>query len=319
MNAKKLILDPLESYRLGLRQSSGIIIENVDVVSAFPSPTTLLGIIGDLTNRKGSNGNRIDDLEKAYNELTHKKLKPENQKSNEPLIWGPLIPAQREGSGKFLFPLLFNKLIKDEKEYVRTAIKAAEGDYIDEKLEIIEIPATSRRMTAINRRSKTSLEGYLFYQKFFSPGYLDNQWQDLRLLYCVSVNANLKGVTHVGGENRYFRIDDKDEECDYGNGDYAILLQPLLFSTDNNDYFTKISKVNGLECVDEIYGVLVEKGNRIDFKVKVVYYGLGYGSKRRPMLQALPPGTVIKVKCKDAKALGILSELGFGSIYRVSI
>ncbi|QXJ31924.1 hypothetical protein [Saccharolobus shibatae] len=53
----------------------------------------------------------------------------------------------------------------------------------------------------------------------------------------------------------------------------------------------------------------------------VIYYALGYGKVRRPMLQALPPGTVIKVKneCKEANALGILSELGFGAIYKVKL
>ncbi|BCU68785.1 hypothetical protein [Stygiolobus caldivivus] len=294
----KLIIRPLEEYRIGLRQSSGIIIENVDVISAFPSPTTILGIIGRLNNVVRPNeAEGIGDLEDAYKSLTSRGLNPYNDKSDNPLIWGPVIYKGNEPSP--YYPLLFSKLILDVKKYVNMNV--------DKEGVVEELRFQTRQMNQINRSNRTTIHS--FYQKFFSSEYT--------LEYCVNVSVKPGRLVAIGGENRYAGVEIKDSLCDYGKGDYAILLQPLLFETDK-DYFARIDTVKGFDCVEEIYGILVEKGNRADFKVKTVYYALGYGKVRRPMLQALPPGTVIKVKekCRDAKALGILSELGFGAIYR---
>jgi CRISPR-associated protein Cmr3 len=54
----------------------------------------------------------------------------------------------------------------------------------------------------------------------------------------------------------------------------------------------------------------------------VVDFGLGFSEvcrRRRPTLKALPQGTVLRLKntCGDAAAIGILSEIGFGSLYKV--
>jgi hypothetical protein len=47
------------------------------------------------------------------------------------------------------------------------------------------------------------------------------------------------------------------------------------------------------------------------------------GRFRRPMLKALPQGTVIRLRnsdeCRGALAVGLLSELGYGSLYRVAL
>ncbi|BDC18766.1 hypothetical protein [Acidianus sp. HS-5] len=300
----KVIIKPLEEYRLGLRQSSGIIIENVDVVSAFLSPTTILGIIGKLKNVSPLKKPGIDDLKDAYYSLTQNELKYVYH-SDSPLTWGPLI---RDEMDKKYYPLLFSKLILDVKKYIEYAINSFEG-IITESI-IRELRVQTRRMNQLNRSNRTTIHS--FYQKFFSNEYA--------LEYCVNIKENIKGVSMLGGENRYAEVCPENCECDYGEGDYAILLQPLLFETEET-YFTKLSNVKGFQCVDEIYGVVVEKGNHMDFKVKTTYYALGYGNERRPMLRALPPGTVIKVKeeCEDAKALGILSELGFGAIYRIRL
>ncbi|QXJ31899.1 hypothetical protein [Saccharolobus shibatae] len=301
----KLILKPLEEYRIGLRQSNGIVIENVDVVSAFPSPTTVLGIIGKLNNAiPSNNSSEIEDLIHAYKSLTSNELNPYSHKSNNPLIWGPMIYKGNDTSP--YYPLLFSKLILNIEKYVKLAI----NPNISREDVVEELHVQTRRMNQINRSNRYTIHS--FYQKFFSHEYT--------LEYCVNTNVKSGRIVELGGENRYGEVEIRDSECDYREGNYAVLLQPLLFET-SKDYFTKIDNVKGLECVEEIYGILVEKGNRIDFKVKVIYYALGYGKVRRPMLQALPPGTVIKVKneCKEANTLGILSELGFGAIYKVKL
>ena len=74
----------------------------------------------------------------------------------------------------------------------------------------------------------------------------------------------------------------------------------------------------GLECVEEIYGAF--DGEK--FKVRVVDVGLGFSEAckfRRPMLKAMPQGTVVKLRedCGDVVAIGLLSTLGYGSIYKV--
>jgi len=47
------------------------------------------------------------------------------------------------------------------------------------------------------------------------------------------------------------------------------------------------------------------------------------GGFRRPMLKALPQGTVIRLRnsdeCRGTLAVGLLSELGYGSLYRVAL
>lgn len=52
----------------------------------------------------------------------------------------------------------------------------------------------------------------------------------------------------------------------------------------------------------------------------VADFGLGFSEVcrlRRPLLKALPSGTVLRLKswCR-ARAVGLLSQLGYGSIYR---
>ena len=80
----------------------------------------------------------------------------------------------------------------------------------------------------------------------------------------------------------------------------------------------RLEEVLGLECVEEVYGVF--EGDV--FKVRVVNFGLGFCEvcrRRRPMLKALPQGTVLRLKstCRDVAAIGIFSEIGFGSLYKV--
>ena len=52
----------------------------------------------------------------------------------------------------------------------------------------------------------------------------------------------------------------------------------------------------------------------------VADFGLGFSEVckfRRPLLKALPRGTVLKLKSGcDAITMGLLSQLGYGSIYR---
>ncbi len=103
-------------------------------------------------------------------------------------------------------------------------------------------------------------------------------------------------------------------------GNYAVTLQPVLIQGDES--VDDVSKVHGLECVDEVYGFF----DNDRFRVRVVNVGgLGFSEVcgfRRPMIKALPPqGTVIKLKedCANARAIGLLSQLGYGSIYRISL
>ena len=108
-----------------------------------------------------------------------------------------------------------------------------------------------------------------------------------------------------------------DEKIDpLRRGDYAIALQPILIHSDKTT--ADINEVVGLECVEEVYGVF--DGEK--FKVRVIDVGLGFSEVckfRRPILKALPQGTVVKLRedCGDVVAIGLLSALGYGSIYRV--
>lgn len=93
-----------------------------------------------------------------------------------------------------------------------------------------------------------------------------------------------------------------------------MALQPVLIYGERP--IEDVSRIRGLECVDKVVGVY--DGEK--FKPFVVDVGLGFSEVckfRRPLLKALPRGTVLKLKSGcDAIAVGLLSQLGYGSIYR---
>ena len=147
-------------------------------------------------------------------------------------------------------------------------------------------------------------------------GYVD----DVEILFWARLARKLdRAVVRLGGEGRLAAVEAKGASAPPAGsqrGEYAVALQPILMYSDKP--VARVEEVLGLECVEEVYGVF--EGDV--FKVRVVDFGLGFSEvcrRRRPMLKALPQGTVLRLKstCRDVAAIGILSEIGFGSLYKV--
>jgi CRISPR-associated protein Cmr3 len=147
-------------------------------------------------------------------------------------------------------------------------------------------------------------------------GYVD----DVEILLWARLARKLdRAVVKLGGEGRPAAVETKGASAPPAGsqrGLYAIALQPVLIYSDKP--VARVEEVLGLECVEEVYGVF--EGDT--FKVRLVDFGLGFSEvcrRRRPMLKALLQGTVLRLKntCRDVAVIGILFEIGFGSLYKV--
>jgi len=135
--------------------------------------------------------------------------------------------------------------------------------------------------------------------------------------------ANLAGepaerVVRLGGEGRVAKLSLSDlpkkiEELLSEESRYAIALSPVLFYAEGR---VEPGSALGLGEVERIVGVPTSGA----VKLRAENVGLGFSEvckRRRPLLQALPPGTILELKSSGAKAVGLLSCLGYGSLLKV--
>jgi hypothetical protein len=98
-------------------------------------------------------------------------------------------------------------------------------------------------------------------------------------------------------------------------GEYAVALQPVLIYSDKP--VARLEEGPGLECVEEVYGVFERIYLRSGWWTSAL--GSARSADAGGLLKALPQGTALRLKstCRDVAAIGILSEIGFGSLYKV--
>jgi CRISPR-associated protein Cmr3 len=307
-------LRPLEPLHLGVRNLGGIEGFSIDEVVYTPLPSTILGAIGSLLGIKidcrcGSEKYDLCDLRELIKQLTGTELSLDTRTS-EPMLWGPLIEA---GNGRYI--PIGSRLLREEHagEYVGAAIRYYRGEDVKDlgRLLISYADAWSKVGIELNEEAKT-------VNRTFKAKYVSYK-HNLNLTYLLRTSKKpSNGVVRLGGEGRLAMLSVSDEKIDPPRrGNYAIALQPILIHSSKST--AGLDEVAGLECVEEVYGVF--DGEK--FKVRVIDIGLGFSEAckfRRPMLKALPQGTVVKLRkdCGDAVAIGLLSALGYGSIYRAN-
>jgi len=313
MSTVVIKLRPLEPLHLGVRNMGGIEGFSIDEVVHTPLPSTVLGVIGSILGIKidcrcGSEKYDLCDPRELISQLTGIELNLDTRTS-EPVLWGPLIET---GNGRYI--PIGNRFLREEHagEYVKAATRYYRGEDVKDlgRLLISYADAWSKVGIELNEGAKT-------VNRIFKARYVSYR-HNLNLTYLLRAGKKLNnGVVRLGGEGRLAMLSVTDEKINTSRkGNYAIALQPILIHSDKTT--ADIGEVVGLECVEEVYGVF--DGEK--FKVRVVDVGLGFSEAckfRRPMLKAMPQGTVVKLRedCGDVVAIGLLSTLGYGSIYRV--
>jgi len=313
MSTVVIKLRPLEPLHLGVRNMGGIEGFSIDEVVHTPLPSTVLGVIGSILGIKidcrcGSEKYDLCDPRELISQLTGIELNLDTRTS-EPVLWGPLIET---GNGRYI--PIGNRFLREEHagEYVKAATRYYRGEDVKDlgRLLISYADAWSKVGIELNEGAKT-------VNRMFKARYVSYR-HNLNLTYLLRAGKKLNnGVVRLGGEGRLAMLSVTDEKINTSRkGNYAIALQPILIHSDKTT--ADIGEVVGLECVEEIYGAF--DGEK--FKVRVVDVGLGFSEAckfRRPMLKAMPQGTVVKLRedCGDVVAIGLLSTLGYGSIYKV--
>jgi CRISPR-associated protein Cmr3 len=312
MSVVTISIRPVESLHLGMRNLGGVEVFSIDEVVNTPLPSTVLGAVGSLLgitiNKGGSHSNYdLHDIKQLIKEIANAELDFDTYANKNPILWGPLIKINHNR----YIPIGSKLLSEDDaREYIKRAI----GFYGGEE------PSGLRMFDYAEPMGKVGIElneDTKTVSRMFRARYVAYK-HELEFMYLMRLSKDVSGITRLGGEGRLAVVSLGEELKPPTEGTYAIALQPILMHT--NETVADIGEVRGLKCVDEVYGVF--DGEK--FRVKVIDVGLGFSEVngfRRPMLKALPQGTVVKLKdddkCWGAIAIGLLSTLGYGSIYRV--
>jgi len=321
----QLAFRPLEPLRFGLRNLGGVDVFGVDEVAYIPSPTAVLGALGALLRVSVGCTWRdvydLSDLKSLARELTGVDLNLTTY-SNRPALWGPLLRIR----GELHLPVGEHALPASRAgEYVERAVRYYEG----EEKAAEEAARLLRRVALVSERIGVQLDAGKTVRLMYRAKYV-SYVDDVEMLFWAELKTELekvvkelkRAVVRLGGEGRLAAVEAAESKGAPPSwsqtGEYAIALQPVLIYSDKP--VAEVGEATGLECVEEVYGVLEEDG----FRVRVVDFGLGFSEAcrlRRPVLKALPHGTALRLKssCKDAAAIGIFSEIGFGSLYRVCL
>ncbi len=321
MSAYRVVqVRPLEPLHLGVRNLGTAEEFFTDESTAVPPPSTILGALGnamgillsiDCGKVKGGVYD-FDDLKQLAHKLLNCSPNLGDLLSQEPCLWGPLLLID----GKYYAPMGIRAIGVDGlKAYVNASMRGQD----EAKKLIDELNKMFIQYASINTRVGVDIGDAHVTEAMFKSSYVNYRDHDVKFIYLLK-NLNLTSdiVIRLGGEGRFALIEGGNNVEPPRAGKYAVALQPILFSSE--DPTADVGNVRGLKCVEEVYGVF--DGEK--FKVRVINIGLGFSEVcrfRRPILQALPQGTVVRLKdeCRDALAIGLLSELGYGSIYRVSL
>ena len=313
----------IEALRFAAGHTGGVEVYSKEHVHALPLPSTVLGALGAALGvqlDKSVCERPFDDLKSLAEKLGYKAVDLFAESSEEPLLWGPLI----ETGGRYYFARRNDLIDVNRREnYVSKALERALRKHASTTLENEVFEANhhlkpSTRFGLKLSESRVAELGYAYRANFY--GY-DLKPYPASLLYIANIVARpVEKLVRLGGEGRVAGLslldsDSPKELLDLflGGGEYAIALSPVLFYAEDEAI---PSSTQGLREVEDVIGIITPR----DVKLRAETVGLGFSEvckQRRPLLQALPPGTVLKPKNPRAKAVGLLSCLGYGSLLRV--
>jgi len=310
MGMRAIKFEVVEALRFAAVHTGGAETFSRELVYATPLPSTVLGALGAINEVRLSEEvcrGGLSDLKALAEELGGGPLDLFAPSCDEPLLWGALVEAR----GRLFFCVEAGLMdVSEARNYVSAVLEEGEvKPYKSLKCLIrLGIKLTDQKVAEPGYMYKIHLHGY------------DVEPYPASLVYLTNVAIRAKsGVVRLGGEGRLvkFSVEEPPEglvKASSEEGEYAIALSPILFYSEGE---VRPGETRGLEEVEEVCGVLVGGAK----KLKAVSVGLGFSEvckRRRPVLQALPHGTVVKLKRRRAKAVGLLSCLGYGSLLKVS-
>ena len=307
---KAVKFELVEALRFAASHTGGIEVYSKELAYALPMPSTVLGALGAaLGIRLGESvcGRLLADLEALAEKLGGETVDLFAESCEKPLLWGPLLGA----GDRYYFARGSDLIDKDKRAlYARKALENEGFSEIAHRLR----PST--RFGLKLSESRVAEPGYAYRAAFY--GY-DLKPYPASLVYASNIaTERAERLARLGGEDRVegLTISDPPEwllELLCAGGEYAIVLSPVLFCADGK---VAPGSTPGLQEVEDIVGIPTPGG----VKRRAESLGLGFSEvckRRRPLLQALPPGTVLKPKSATAKAVGLLSCLGYGSLLRI--
>jgi len=308
---KAVRFELVEALRFAAGHTGGIEVYSKELAYALPLPSTVLGALGAALGVQLGGGvcrKPLADLEALAEKLGGGTVDLFAESCERPLPWGPLLEA-----GDRYYFARGNELVEADKltQYVRGALERRGFGEVAHRLR----PSTHFGLKLSERR--VAEPGYAYKAALY--GY-DLKPYSASLVYAANIAAErAERLVRLGGEGRVagLAISDPPEklvELLSGEGEYAVALSPVLFYAEGE---VAPGSTLGLREVEEVVGVPTSRS----VKLRVENVGLGFSEvckQRRPLLQALPPGTVLKPRDRSLRAVGLLSCLGYGSLLRVS-
>jgi len=303
----------IEALRFARGHTGGVEVYSKELVWATPPLSTALGAVGAaLGVQLGRDvcGRECADLEALAERLGGRKVDLLSGGCEEPLLWGPLVEV-----GEHYYFTVGSSLVSVESR----------GDYVSTARRGEKLTGAWHSLKLITRVGLTLLEeekvvktGLTYRVSFY--GYALKPYP-ASLVYAVDLAdaaPGRMGVVRLGGEGRvagllFLEPPEKLRELLSEEGEYAVTLSPVLFHAESE---VEPGSTPGLENVEEIVGMLIPEG----VKLRAETVGLGFSEvcgRRRPLLQALPPGTVLKLSSGSLRAVGLFSCLGYGSLLKV--
>ena len=335
---------------------SKVKISSPDVISAHtvletPPPTTILGVLGSMYGIWLKNKGQFYGLDSLFNKLLN-KLKCSN--IDKPIIKGVLllyrdrlyIPVY-SGLTTFFIPIdKLDKLHINSTNNIHYINMDDLGEYIVHK------PITRIGISLKRPESKSVRHGYMYeysastyvyvklecnrigYEKVVAPSFiylLDCELEEKASYLRVGGRGRIGVVeiTSVSGIDPYREIVDRVKSIiELEEGEKGLLINPLpIITSDRNCIYTDCYNI--LDYLEIIGLVKIVRSVSEEEKIKQGIYrplikfiglSLGYSEAfkvRRPILPAIPYGTMVRLKQEFnglPKILNLLISIGYGSV-----
>lgn len=339
--SKLMVIEPLEPLSLPKRQITGPLYYQPDIATfPLPQPTTILGVLGALLGVRlyGVSVDRLEDVEAVSAEVASQLS------CSSPLMLGPVLLVRR-GRNPYI-PVKPNLYVSIE--HLHEALELDEGRYYINlevcRKELTCVEASHIKLIGVSLRriggidDKTVKLGYMY--KYPLAVYRDiavGRTVEAIAAYVMRCEKCFEeSVMRVGGEGRMAVLRAIDDDLSLSKillnplngldqGEYlAVSHIPIIPSTVNA---VELSEANahGLEFLGSLRDVVgvPQVGVKSQPKIVVERLGLGYSEvarRRRPLILALSPGTVIRTRgrmAEPARLIRILWNIGYATLLKL--